>query len=249
MVQPGADHSCRDCPRGDGRDVIGRTTTTEPPALRDHDRGDDAGGDGEPVGPDCERAEVDRTIGWARDRSDDVLQCTHDRGYYDTLSYYPDVEIDLEVPAERRGRPRVVIVLGVIGLAALAYYIVAMPGMDHGGDAMGDMDHDASAQELSPTDYATRLDDGGAFVVNVHPQPTRRLAASDVLISYEQIADTPLPSDPATPILLYCETGRLSRKAAGDLVAAGYTDVAYLDGGLRAWVEEGRRVVPVNRTG
>lgn len=59
----------------------------------------------------------------------------------------------------------------------------------------------------------------------------------------------PLPSDPATPMLLYCETGGMSSKAAADLVAAGYTDVAYLEGGLRAWVEEGRRVVPVNSRG
>ena len=92
------------------------------------------------------------------------------------------MEIDLEVPAERRGRPRGVIVLGVIALAALAYYIVAMPGMDHGGEAMADMDHDATAEALSPSEFAARVDDGGAFVVNVHPQPARRLAASDVLI-------------------------------------------------------------------
>lgn len=164
------------------------------------------------------------------------------------MSYHPFVEIDLEVPAERRVRPRGVIVLGVIALAALAYYIVAMPGMDHGGDAMADMDHDARAGALSPTEFAARVEDGGAFVVNVHPQPTRRLAASDVLIPYDRIGDQPLPSDPATPMLLYCETGRMSSKAASDLIAAGYTDVAYLEGGLRAWVEEGRRAVPVNRT-
>lgn len=165
------------------------------------------------------------------------------------MSYHVQVETDLEEPAGRRARPRAVVVLGVIGLAVLAYSIVAMPGMDHGGGAMPDMAHDGSATRLSPAEFASRLDEGGAFVVNVHPDPTRRLAGSDALISYERIRDTSLPRAPATPILLYCETGRMSSNAASDLVAAGYTDVAFLDGGLRAWVEAGRRVVPVKRTG
>jgi rhodanese-related sulfurtransferase len=48
--------------------------------------------------------------------------------------------------------------------------------------------------------------------------------------------------DPAAPIILYCASGGRSALAARTLQELGYTDVAHLDGGLKAWKEEGRPV-------
>ncbi|HWM03322.1 MAG TPA: rhodanese-like domain-containing protein [Actinophytocola sp.] len=48
--------------------------------------------------------------------------------------------------------------------------------------------------------------------------------------------------DPAATIVLYCASGGRSALAASTLQALGYTDVAHLDGGFKAWTAAGRPV-------
>ena len=45
--------------------------------------------------------------------------------------------------------------------------------------------------------------------------------------------------DPATPIVLYCGGGGRSALAAEALNAMGYTNVASMSGGMRAWMQAG----------
>jgi rhodanese-related sulfurtransferase len=40
-------------------------------------------------------------------------------------------------------------------------------------------------------------------------------------------------------IVVYCMTNHMSGIAAGDLVAAGYTNVYLVDGGMKAWRKAG----------
>jgi rhodanese-related sulfurtransferase len=51
--------------------------------------------------------------------------------------------------------------------------------------------------------------------------------------------------DPVRRIVLYCASGGRSALAADTLQLLGYTQVAHLDGGLKAWRDAGRPVVPV----
>jgi phage shock protein E len=46
--------------------------------------------------------------------------------------------------------------------------------------------------------------------------------------------------DPATPIVCYCGGGSRSALAAESLQRMGYTNVASLAGGFKAWKDEGR---------
>jgi rhodanese-related sulfurtransferase len=48
--------------------------------------------------------------------------------------------------------------------------------------------------------------------------------------------------DPASRTLLYCASGGRSALAVHSRRTLGYTDVAHLDGGLKAWAEHGRPV-------
>lgn len=50
---------------------------------------------------------------------------------------------------------------------------------------------------------------------------------------------------PAGQTILYCASGGRSALATRVLLDLGYTDVAHLDGGLKAWSAEGRPVATV----
>lgn len=89
---------------------------------------------------------------------------------------------------------------------------------------------------LAPVKFAERVADPGAFVVNVHVPAGESIAGTDAVIAYDEIADDGrLPPAKDTPILLYCQTGRMSQTAGRDLMADGYTNVSHLAGGLEAW--------------
>jgi len=149
-------------------------------------------------------------------------------------------------PTERSGRA--LVVAGAVAAAAfVAYLALGMPGMDHGpsdaGGSMASMDMDRGAMgyaSLSVDDFAARLSQE-AFVVNVHRPYEGEIDGTDAFIDFAEIVGDPrLPADTDTPILVYCKTGRMSAAAAEDLVDAGYTDVAHLDGGMEAWEAAGR---------
>lgn len=51
--------------------------------------------------------------------------------------------------------------------------------------------------------------------------------------------------DPANRVILHCASGGRSALAAAALQDMGYTNVAHLDGGIKAWIEAGRSTEPV----
>ncbi|MGD9793904.1 MAG: rhodanese-like domain-containing protein [Acidimicrobiia bacterium] len=134
--------------------------------------------------------------------------------------------------------PTVALVAVIVAVAA--YFTLGMPGMDHG--ASGDMaGMNSASMAVQPDEFARRVEARGAFVVNVHVPVGVGINGTDATIAYDQIVgDDRLPSDKATPILVYCETGPMSAQAAAALMTAGYGDVVYLDGGLEAWKAVGR---------
>lgn len=48
-----------------------------------------------------------------------------------------------------------------------------------------------------------------------------------------------LPQDADRPIVLYCGSGKRSRKVAETCLAAGFDRIAHLDGGFGAWKQAG----------
>ncbi len=145
---------------------------------------------------------------------------------------------------ERSGRG---VVIGVVALVALvgAYFSLGMPGMDHSGAAMPGMDRNPGLQALSPATFDARLAQGDAFVVNVHVPARETIDGTAEAIAFDEIATSArLPTDKTTPILLYCESGRMSETAGLALLRAGYVDVGHLAGGLEAWR---RAALPLNR--
>lgn len=106
---------------------------------------------------------------------------------------------------------------------------------------------------LSVDETAATLDAGSVTLVDIRePDEVQRDGAIPGAVlaprgMLEFWADPTCPYhreefDPARRTVLYCASGGRSALAADRLQELGYTDVAHLDGGLRAWLERGRPV-------
>jgi phage shock protein E len=97
---------------------------------------------------------------------------------------------------------------------------------------------------LDPAAFEERMKNEQAMVINVHVPYEGELAGTDAFIPYDKIKGDPrLPEDKGTELLLYCRTGRMSEEAAVDLHEEGYTSIAHLEGGMKAWEASGRPVI------
>lgn len=142
--------------------------------------------------------------------------------------------------------------VAVVAVVAVAYFVVAMPGMDMSTDkrptgsssGMSGMDMaNVSSRLLSPAKFARALK-GDAFVVNVHIPYAGEVAKTDALIPFDAVVGDPrVPRNRNARILLYCRSGRMSAIAAQALLDAGYMRVAELRGGTDAWVAAGRTLI------
>jgi phage shock protein E len=96
---------------------------------------------------------------------------------------------------------------------------------------------------LDPAAFEERMKNEPAVVINVHIPYEGELAGTDEFIPYDKIKGHPrLPKDKNTEILLYCRSGSMSEEAGVDLHEEGYTNIAHLEGGMKAWEASGRKI-------
>ena len=90
---------------------------------------------------------------------------------------------------------------------------------------------------------ASRQQQSGAMLIDVreseefakeHAQGAVHLSGGTLELKIEEQA-----SDPATPLICYCGGGSRSALAAESLQRMGYTNVASLAGGFKAWKDQG----------
>lgn len=86
----------------------------------------------------------------------------------------------------------------------------------------------------------------GTTTVNVHVPDEGSLAGTDLVVSYQDVRTqaSRFPADRATPLAVYCRTGRMSAEAVQTLVQLGYRNVVELRGGMQAWTASGRSLLP-----
>ena len=140
----------------------------------------------------------------------------------------------LSASGDRPVGVRALVTLAVLlAVAAVGAVVIGMTG--GGGD-----DPVRSATLAGPQEFAARIGDPGAFLVNVHTPYDGEIAGTDAFIVFDQITGDPrLPTDKDAQILLYCRSGRMSAIAAETLINAGYTNVVDLEGGMVAWEAAG----------
>lgn len=148
-------------------------------------------------------------------------------------------------PAFEGADGRRVVILFAVVTTIVAGFFAARIAREYTGDAMSmsgmpGMETSKSPRGLGVDAFASHLGSPGVFVVNVH-KGGALIAGTDASIASDSIVgNDELPRDPATPIALYCRTGRMSRQAARALQDAGFQNVTYLAGGTDAWAATGR---------
>lgn len=110
----------------------------------------------------------------------------------------------------------------------------------------------AKVQNLTPDDVAREME-VGALIVDVREPDERREASIPGSIGaprgmLEFYADPTLPYHKPElafdrRIILHCAGGGRSALAAATLQQMGYTNVAHLEGGMKAWKEAGKPTV------
>jgi len=134
-------------------------------------------------------------------------------------------------------RPR----LGALSGVLLAIGLLACsPPADPDTDVRVPVDGGGQYTDITPGRLAGMLEDKDFSMVNVHVPYEGEIDGTDLFIAFDQIGERldELPP-PEAKIVLYCRSGSMSAIAARELVAAGYTDVWNLDGGMNAWRAHG----------
>jgi rhodanese-related sulfurtransferase len=124
------------------------------------------------------------------------------------------------------------ILLAAAGLAAAP--MAAIPGAKVAvpGGSYVNIDPSSLREMLKAKDF---------LFVNVHIPYQGEIKGTDAFIPFDRTSESLklYPADRGARIVLYCRSGRMSELAARDLVRAGFTNVANLDGGMNAWAASG----------
>jgi rhodanese-related sulfurtransferase len=117
----------------------------------------------------------------------------------------------------------------------------------------------AGIENLTPAEVADEIAGGDVLLVDLRePGETAdgvipgAVLAPRGMLEFHADPQTPyhLPGfDRARRVILYCAAGSRSALGASALQRLGYEDVGHLDGGYRAWVEEGRPVASPDGAG
>jgi rhodanese-related sulfurtransferase len=99
--------------------------------------------------------------------------------------------------------------------------------------------------DVTPADVAQALETGSATVIDVR-EPYEREAGyieGTRHIELERLAGQAESIERDKPVIFQCRMGRRSTMAAQAFRAAGF-DARSLAGGIEAWVEDGRPILP-----
>ncbi len=131
-----------------------------------------------------------------------------------------------------------------LALGLLAVLALAACGSQPAGPAPASVAADGGYVDVAPAQLVEMLAAKDFTFVNVHVPYEGEIAPTDHFLPYDQIDGllAALP-DRDAKVVLYCRSGSMSAIAARALVAAGYTNVWNLDGGMNAWRADGHTVI------
>jgi rhodanese-related sulfurtransferase len=102
-----------------------------------------------------------------------------------------------------------------------------------------------SSQLLAPAAFAAALGEPETVALNVHVPDEGSIRRTDLSIPYSRLRERRGELPPlSTRLAVYCRSGRMSASAVRTLAGLGFRRVVELNGGMEAWAESGRRLLP-----
>lgn len=100
-------------------------------------------------------------------------------------------------------------------------------------------------RNMSTKSLASMLANKDFILVNVHVPYIGDIPGTDVSIPFDTIANNldKLPKDKSAKIVLYCQSGSMSKVAAKTLSDLGYINVSSLEGGMMQWQKDGNKII------
>ncbi|RDI75105.1 Rhodanese-related sulfurtransferase [Gaiella occulta] len=98
---------------------------------------------------------------------------------------------------------------------------------------------------VSPAAFARAVATPGTVTINVHVPDAGAIRGTDLRIPFDRIARLRgrLPAKTAR-LAVYCRSGRMSAVAVTALHRLGYERIVELRGGMDAWSQSGRTLLP-----
>lgn len=135
-------------------------------------------------------------------------------------------------------------VLALVGLIALGAVLWPRPAAQAGQTTVSTTG--GTYTNISPERVAEMLASKDFVFVNTHIPYEGEIVSTNAFIAFEETGPqrvSEYPADKAAKVVLYCRSGRMSTTVAQELVAAGYTSVWNLDGGMNAWKAAGYELI------
>jgi len=130
----------------------------------------------------------------------------------------------------------------VLGGGAL---VLVLRGDGGGQPAPGAATGSEPSRLLGPDEFAAKVAEPAVVTINVHVPDEGSIRGTDLAIPYDRIEARRTELPPAsTPLAVYCRSGRMSAIAARTLARFGYARISELAGGMEAWAQSGRRLLP-----
>lgn len=97
------------------------------------------------------------------------------------------------------------------------------------------------AHPLTPAELHAALEAKDFLLINVHVPDAGEIPGTDVHLPYTDVPAIAavLGADLDVKAVLYCRTNAMVEIALPDLLARGYRNLSYLDGGMNAWTAAG----------
>lgn len=96
-------------------------------------------------------------------------------------------------------------------------------------------------KNIQVAEFSRMLEEEDIVLIDVHIPEQQHISGTDLMVPFNEIDKhlDELPSDKGARVVIYCRSGNMSRAAAEEFVALGYTDVYNFEGGVNAWVAAG----------
>ncbi len=132
-----------------------------------------------------------------------------------------------------------IIVILVLGAGLIFFLLHYNMPSNHETPAISQKE--ASFKNINANQLSEMLKNKDPLLVNVHSPYMGEIRGTDDFIFLSDIKDNldKFPSDKNAQIVVYCQSGGMSRIAAQDLADMGYTNVFNLSGGMIGWKQAG----------